>query len=132
METTTSLVKQAEDILSLAADIQDEALNLSEPARQQRLEEVRDLYMAWYRECLRQLRNDPVLGNYRDEFKKEYEGGWLKMRISHFLKHGWKIYPHYNPERPNPLIPKWTSTYSIAFREPLERQMVILLDAGIG
>jgi len=132
METTTSLVKQAEDILSLAADIQDEALNLSEPARQQRLEEVRDLYMTWYREGLRQLRNDPVLGNFRNEFKREYEGGWLKMRIAHFLKHGWKLYPHYNPERPSPIIPKWTSTYSIAFREPLERQMVILLDAGIG
>jgi len=131
METTKSLVKQAEELVSLAADIQDEALNLSEPARQQRLEEVRDLYVTWYRECLRQLRNDPVLGNFRDEFKREYEGGWLKMRISHFLKHGWKIYLHYNPERPSPLVPKWTSTYSIAFREPLERQIIILLDAGV-
>lgn len=131
METTVSLVKQAEELVSLAADIQDEALDLSERARQQRLEEVRDLYMTWYRECLRQLRNDPVLGNFRDAFKYEYEGGWFKMRISHFLKHGWKIYPHYNPERPSVFIPKWTSSYGIAFREPLERQMVILLDAGV-
>ena len=132
METTASLVKQAGDMLSLAADIQDEALNLSEPARQQRLEEVRDLYMTWYRACLRQLRNDPALDDFYDAFKREYEGGWFKMCISHFLKHGWKIYPAYNPERPNLLIPKWTSTYSIAFREPLERQMVILLEAGVG
>lgn len=131
METIMSLVKQAEELVSLAADIQDEALGLSERARQQRLEEVRDLYTTWYRECLRQLHNDPVLGNYRDEFKKEYEGGWLKMRIQHFLKHGWKIYPHYNPERPSVFIPKWTSSYGIAFREPLERQMVILLNAGV-
>lgn len=62
METTASLAKRAEDILSLAADIQDETLDLSEPARRQRLEEVRDLYMAWYRDCLRQLAQRPGAG----------------------------------------------------------------------
>ena len=133
---TTSLVKRAEDILSLAADIQDEALGLSEAARRQRLEEVRELYMAWYRECLRQMQGDPLvgkflMGRFRDNFKKEYEGNWATMRIKHFLKYGWKVYAGYNPERPKVLIPKWTSTYSRAFREPLERQMVILLDAGV-
>jgi hypothetical protein len=125
-------VKRAEDILSLAADIQDETLGLSEAARRQRLEEVRGLYMAWYREYLRRL-GDIVPGGVRwqNEFKKEYDGGWLRMRASHFLRHGWKIYSAYNPERPNPIIPKWTSTYERAFREPIENQLNILAEAGI-
>ncbi len=119
------LISEAQQFLELGEQIQSESLSLSEPERKEKLDELNELYRPWYRQALGLFSafGRPEL---EELFMKEFEGSWISSKIKRFLEAGWKIYVYYKPDKPNPIIPKWTVTYERSFKGPLERQCDLL------
>jgi hypothetical protein len=127
MATPQELIEEAHKLLALAEQIQDEAQ--SEQERKVKLDEVSSRYRAWYRKALGLIANanQPEL---QQSFRKEYEGGVFSQKVEKFLSLGWQIYSLYDPDKPNPIIPKWTTPFETALKQPLNRQCDVLATIG--
>jgi hypothetical protein len=129
VDSPAELIDKSRELLDLAAQIQDETAQLNEQARQQKLSHLKDLYTEWYHQALGLFPHFNRL-DLQQAFMKEYEGGLLSQKIKQFLSLGWKVYEFYDPEKPNPFIPKWTASFDRSFREPLEKQCSLLAALG--
>ena len=123
MGTSQELIEEAHEILALAEQIQDESQ--SEPERQAKLDEVSSRYRAWYRKALSLLAKANH-SELQQSFKREYQGGTFSHKIENFLSLGARIYSLYDPDKPNPIIPKWTTPLETTFKQHLHRQCDIL------
>lgn len=127
MNTPKELIKETEEFFLIAEDVQSE--NLDDQTRQERLRQLLTLYRTWYHKALGIFVDFNRL-DLQNLFMQEYEGGNFSSKIKKFLDLGWKRFDYYNPEKPNPIIPKWTTTYSISFKSPLEKQCDLLAALG--
>jgi hypothetical protein len=127
MFTPQELIKEAYELLASAEQIQDDSQ--SEQERKEVLEQVRVAYRTWYHKSLGLFANANRL-DLQQSFKKEYEGGLINQKIEKFLSSGWQIYSLYDPDKPNPIIPKWTTPFETTFKQPVHRQCDILAAFG--
>jgi hypothetical protein len=130
-KTPANLIKESQDLLDLAEQIQSETMPLDEPTRKEKHKQLNNLYRSWYRKALSLFSkyNRPEL---EESFMREYEGSWISQKIKSFLELGWKVYEFYDPEKPNPIIPKWTVSFGRSFKNPLEKQCdyLAILEGG--
>jgi len=118
--TPSELIEKSNELFTLGEQIQGG--NLDEEARRVNLRELENAYRLWYRQSL------PLFAKHKRPdleklFVKEYQGSWISQKIERFLTTGWKIYQYYDPDKPSPIIPKWTVTYERSFKAPLEKQI---------
>jgi len=129
VDSPAELIERSRELLALAAQIQDETVPLDEQARQHKLHQLSELYKEWYHRALGLFPSFNRL-ELQQPFMKEYEGSLISQKIKHFLSLGWKVYEFYDPEKPNPIIPKWTASFDRSFKEPLEKQCSLLAALG--
>lgn len=120
MNTSKELIEEANGLLNLAQQVQDENLSLNEQGRKELLAKITELYRAWYHRGLE------LLAHYEQQdlveaFTREYEGDWKIHKIQKFLSLGWR--PH--------KIAKWVTPYDGSFKEPLHKQCDLLATVKI-
>ena len=127
MATTDELVAQADCLKQAALTVQDESRTPEE--RKALLEDLSARYHNWYRQCLAHLESAHD-ADARQKFEREYEGSFFAQKILAFLTDGLLVSPLFDPEKPNPIVPKWTYPVLDAFQKPIIKQCNYLAAAA--
>ncbi|MEZ4593611.1 MAG: hypothetical protein R3D55_21070 [Chloroflexota bacterium] len=121
MLTIPELLKQANDLKSLAENVQNESIPLS--TRETILSDLYEQYHIWYRQALAYFERADE-SEKKEKFEKEYEGTFWTSQILSFLTEGLK--PNVLFKADNPQLPKWQHPVILRFQQPIEKQCNIL------